>query len=191
MQPEENLPTPLDGQPICSIKRHPIGIFLIYLGAAVLFAIFAFIVLVVVPNVVTDPSKHDEATKLADLVLLASAVIGGIFVYICRRIYWGNSWEVTTDSITQISQTGLFEKQSSQLSLGHLEDVTAEQDGILAHMLNYGLLKVETAGEKGKFTFVYCPNPSYYAKQIQSAHEAYEQHQPGDNPTEMGSGEPG
>src|SRR6202011_6093270 len=91
------------------------------------------------------------------------------------RIYWGNSWIVTSDSVTQVSQTSLFKRQSSQLSLIHLEDVTAEQNGVLAHMFNYGLLRVETAGERSKFTFTFCPNPNFYAREILAAREAFEQ----------------
>jgi hypothetical protein len=90
-------------------------------------------------------------------------------------LYWGNSWVVTTDSITQVNQTGLFTRQSSQLSLANLEDVTAEQNGILAHAFNYGLLKAETAGEHSKFSFYYCPNPNLYAQQILHAREQFEQ----------------
>jgi hypothetical protein len=79
---------------------------------------------------------------------------------------------VTSDSLTQISQTSLFNRQSSQLALVNIEDVTAEQNGILAHMFNYGVIRVETAGERSKFVFTYCPNPNFYAQQILQAREA-------------------
>ncbi len=69
----------------------------------------------------------------------------------------------------------MFDKQSSQLSLGNLEDISAEQNGILTHMFNYGAVRVETAGERSKFFFNFCPNPNYYAQQILTARETFEQ----------------
>jgi hypothetical protein len=84
-----------------------------------------------------------------------------------------------------VQQTALFNKQSSQLSLGNLEDVTVEQNGILTHMFNYGVIKAETAGERSKFTFRYCPNPNLYAQQILNAREQFEQsHRGGKQPLE-------
>lgn len=59
--------------------------------------------------------------------------------------------------------------------MGNLEDVTTEKTGIFPHMFNYGVLKCETAGERSKFMFSYCPNPDYYAQQILDARERFEQ----------------
>ncbi len=53
--------------------------------------------------------------------------------------------------------------------------MTAEQNGILAKMFNYGVLKAETAGEHSKFTFTNCPNPTLYAQQIIQAREEFAQ----------------
>jgi uncharacterized membrane protein YdbT with pleckstrin-like domain len=77
--------------------------------------------------------------------------------------------------VTQVQQTGLFNKQSSQLSLENLEDVTAEKNGILAQMFNFGVIKCETAGERSKFVFPFCPNPTYYAQEILNARERFMQ----------------
>jgi len=127
-----------------------------------------------VPQHITT-SFGGRTTQIGSLVFVVVAVVTTVFLLITTKVYWGNRWILTTDSITQINQASLFNRQSSQLSLGNLEDVTAEQDGPVAHMLNYGLLKVETASESGKFVFVYCPNPNYYAQQVLAAREAFEQ----------------
>ena len=160
-------------QVICEIKRHPIGIIGIYIATGVLLVFLAVIAFVVIPH--SSSSNRAAMLVLAMLVFLVAAVLGLIFTFISSNIYWGNRWVLTSDSVTQISQTGLFDKQSSQLSLANLEDVTASQDGILAHLFNYGVIKVETAGERSKFMFPFCPNPNFYAQQILNAREQFEQ----------------
>jgi uncharacterized membrane protein YdbT with pleckstrin-like domain len=167
MQPGERV--------ICEIKRHPIGLFGIYLSSFLLLALLAVVIFIfgpqLFPNV--DESQLYSAGGIAFLILLVLVLL---FTYAASIVYNGNRWIVTTDSITQVTQTGLFAKQSSQLSMGNLEDITAEQNGILTQLFGYGLLKAETAGERSKFQFAFCPRPTYHAQCILGAREAFEQH---------------
>lgn len=161
-------------QIICEIKRHPIGIVGTYIGATLLFVLLALVGYLAIPSAVADYST----SKVYNYVtggLLILLVIELLYVWIVNIVYRGNRWIVTSDSITQVTQTGLFAKRNSQLSMGNLEDITAEQNGILPSMFNYGILKAETAGEHSKFRFLYCPNPNYYAQCILKAREAFEQ----------------
>jgi hypothetical protein len=61
-----------------------------------------------------------------------------------------------------------------------LEDVSADQNGILQSTLGFGTLKVETAGERSKFVFPFCPNPNDYARKIIAAHEEFLVSNPGE-----------
>jgi uncharacterized membrane protein YdbT with pleckstrin-like domain len=166
MQPGERV--------ICEIKRHPIGIFGIYLAAGVLVLALAAIAFILVPNTLGDGGSG-QLKALAAAGFAVMALLSLVFVFISNKIYWDNRVILTSDSITEVVRSGLFDKQSSQLSLGHLEDITAEQNGILPHMFDYGVLKVETAGERSRFVFAYCPQPNRYAQQILSAREVFEQ----------------
>ncbi len=148
---------------VCVIKRHPVGLFGVYGTCALVLLITAVLAFIVLPAIV------------GVLVFIVVLAISAVFAWIAATVYWGNSWTVTSDSLTQVSRTGLFSRQSSQLSLQDLEDVTAQQNGMLAGMLNFGVLRVETAGESSKFMFPYCPNPNYYAQQILKAREVFEQ----------------
>jgi uncharacterized membrane protein YdbT with pleckstrin-like domain len=107
------------------------------------------------------------------LAALAFAALIVMFAWIGAIIYKGNRWIVTSDSITQIQQISLFKKQTSQLSLENLEDVTFEQNNIIQTIFNYGTLKVETAGEHSKFQFPFCPNPKKCAVDVIEAHEVF------------------
>lgn len=157
-------------QVVCEIRRHPVGL----LG---LYASFIFVVVVAVTAIalaskfVPNFSSQEQAATALGAVIICALV--GLFTYVSVTVYKGNRWIVTSDSITQISQVSLFRKQTSQLSLANLEDVTVEQDGILQSMFGFGRLRAESAGERSKFVFDFCPKPSEYAKMIIGAHEAY------------------
>lgn len=57
--------------------------------------------------------------------------------------------------------------------MANIEDVTAEQNGILAELFGFGTLKAETAGERSNFHFLYCPEPNKYAQIILHARERF------------------
>jgi hypothetical protein len=160
---------------ICTIKRHPIGILGVY-GVCGLIAILTVVLsFALAPGIFSD-SNTNQILVASILVSVIVSAVCAAFALVATTVYWSNSWTLTTDSLTQVDRLSLFRRQSSQLSLESLEDVTAEQNGILTRIFNYGMLKVETAGERSKFTFMFCPNPNYYAAQILAAREAFDQH---------------
>lgn len=177
--PEQNIHNPLavmqpGEQNLCEIKRHPIGLIGVYGLSGFVLVGLAVVVFGLAPKFLTSFSTN-QVLEIGGFLYFIVAVFALAFVFIANKVYWGNRWVVTSDSITQVLQTSLFDKQTSQLSLGNLEDVTVEQNGLLPHMYNFGLLRCETAGERSKFVFTFCPNPNYYAKQILAARENFEQ----------------
>jgi uncharacterized membrane protein YdbT with pleckstrin-like domain len=165
---------------VADIKRHPFGIISLYILALIGFAAAIAAVVLVLPNLLPQ-SNTDEIMKYAIGVIGIVAALMLLMLAITTYLYWQNRWVVTSDSITQITQRGLFDRQVSQLSFYNLEDVTAEQHGIFPAMFNFGVLKVETAGERSKFSFLYCPDPNKYARTILNAREQFLQR------TEQGS----
>jgi hypothetical protein len=165
---------------ICQIRRHPIGLLGIHIMAGFMLLVSAVIIYGVLPNVLKSVATS-KIIGIGTLVFVIMAALTFGFLAIAHKIYWGNRWILTSDSLTQVSQLSLFDKQSSQLSLGNLEDVTAEQNGMMSHMFNFGVLRVETAGERSKFMFPYCPNPTSYAREILQAREKFEQGRSGAN----------
>jgi uncharacterized membrane protein YdbT with pleckstrin-like domain len=155
---------------VCHISRHPFGLFGVYTVTAFL-VILIFVGVGLLSHYVTSLTTQDKGFIFAGAI--AFMLIAFLYLYIAVTIYKGNRWIVTSDSITQITQTGLFQKQSSQLSLENLEDVTFEQKSMLQSMMGFGTLRVETAGEHSKFVFPYCPNPGSFARQIIRAHENF------------------
>ena len=159
---------------IFQIHRHPFGLLGIHITAGFMLLGAAVIIYGLLPHFLTSV-PHTKLYGIGTLAFVIIAAIMFIFLAITHKVYWGNSWILTSDSLTQVTQSSLFDKQSSQLSLANLEDVTAEQNGPLSHMINFGVLRVETAGERSKFMFPYCPTPNLYAQQVLQARENFEQ----------------
>jgi len=159
---------------ICDIKRHPFGIISMYVAAAfglIVVAVSAFLS----PNLFSQYSSTNSENIVT--FVQAGAVIFGVLIilvlFVATVVYWQNRWIVTDDSITQINQNSLFGRKVSQLSMENLEDITIEQEGFLQTMFNFGTLRAETAGERSKFIFQYCPDPKRYARAILEVHETF------------------
>ncbi|MEO6761373.1 MAG: PH domain-containing protein [Candidatus Saccharimonadales bacterium] len=154
---------------VCEIKRHPIGIIGTYVTSAIV-VVAVCVAAILAPEYIEVIRPYRAALALGAIII---TVISLLFAYVAAVVYKGNRWIVTSDSITQVEQTSLFNKKSSQLSMANLEDVTYEQNGIFQSMFGYGVIRAESAGDRSKFMMIYCPHPGVCAKQIISAHEEY------------------
>lgn len=159
---------------VADVRRHPVGLFLIYLQTIVGLGTAFFLIFILLPTFLetVDISKG-LGDSILNLLILISLVFGVVFLILSARIYRANQLIVTDENVTQILQIGLFRRKISELSMHNVEDVTAEQHGILQTLLNYGTLRIETAGEQNNFIFVYCPNPNAYAKAILDSRQMY------------------
>ncbi len=163
MQPGEQI--------ICEINRDPIGLLGMYITSGTIL-LLAAVAAIAAPRLVSDDLRHNVAIWGAiGFVIVAAFVV--LAAWITTRVYKGNRWIVTSDSLTQISQVSLFSRQSSQLSLHNLEDVTVQQNGIFQSSFNFGTLRAETAGERSKFVFPYCPDPNARARDILLTREKF------------------
>lgn len=178
MNPQEHLNKPLEELPqekvIFQIKRHPIGILTVYITSSILLIVMAVVAFGIAPRYLTSTSSI-EVYGIASVAYFIFLFLVLGFVYIAHMVYWDNSWTLSDESLSQVTRSSLFDKQSSHLSLGNLQDVTASQEGILPHLFHYGSLRVETAGEGSKFVFPLCPNPNLHAQYILEARERFEQ----------------
>lgn len=160
-------------QVIFIVKRHPIGIIAVYLGAAILLIAVAAFVFGVAPDTFQSVD-HSRATTIGAAGFGLVAILTLAFVWAYNLIYWNNAWIVTNTRITDVTQLSLFSKESSQMSLANLEDVTADKSGFLQTIFNYGVLRAETAGEVRNFEFKFCPNPDKYAAIMLDVREKFE-----------------
>ncbi len=159
---------------VADTRRHPIGLFILYLQTIVGLGLAFFLIILLLPTFLDTLDVSEAIAKsFLTLLILISLVFGVIFLILAASIYKANQLIVTDENITQVTQIGLFRRKISELSMHNVEDVTAEQHGIIQTFFNYGTLTIETAGEQHNFNFAYCPNPNAYAKAVLDARQMY------------------
>lgn len=156
---------------LAEIRKHPFGLYLIYLSG--IFVSLLILAVLLGLSYVAGQSNSDNAS-LQGLMILGGVVISVAVLgvtFIAGYLYNSNVIIVTNEKLAQVLYASLFNRKISQLSIGDVQDVTVQQNGIFPHWFNYGTIVIETAGEQQNYTFTYAPNPYEASKTIVSAHE--------------------
>ncbi len=153
---------------LIEVRKHPIGLVIVYTQTAIGMMASIALLFFILPTVFED---EGSAFLVAGALSFFALLFSGIVLAISTYIFVQNRIIVTDRNITQILQLGLFSRKVSQLNIVNVEDVTSEQRGILQTALNYGVLKIETAGEQSNFIYDFCPNSGNVAKIILDSRE--------------------
>lgn len=159
---------------VADIRQHFFGLITIYIQTAVGLILSLGMIFFFLEGALDSLGLNSAGAQAIALLLgLISVILSVVFMILSARVYNSNQLIVTDVNITQVNQAGLFNRKVSELSMSNVEDVTSQQNGVFATLLNYGTLKIETAGEQNNFLFKYCPNPNAYAKAILDARSQY------------------
>lgn len=161
-----HLPNAVPGEKIVHfLRRHPITLLPVAFGylLVILIPIVGFIYLYSnEPALVHDPVIFPIIVLLSSITFLYAWLI----LFQMFMDYYLDVWIVTTKRILNVEHTGLFNRVVSELRLYRIQDVTAQINGFLHTILNYGFLEIQTAGEKTRFVFEEIPNPMSVSKSI-------------------------
>jgi hypothetical protein len=82
--------------------------------------------------------------------------------------YYLDVWVVTNERVVKFQQNGLFNRTVSELRLLRVQDVSATTKGLLSTFVNFGEVRLETAGEQSEttFTFHQVPDPYHVSERI-------------------------
>ena len=80
--------------------------------------------------------------------------------------YYLDVWMVTDKRIIDIEQKSFFHRQTSVFRIERIQDITIETRGIIATLLNFGDIHVQTAGESQEFIMRGIANPKYMRRII-------------------------
>jgi hypothetical protein len=162
-----------DEKLIYEIRKHWFGLFLIYLVGS--FVIASLLAISLGAGLVRSSDFIGSSLSTLQLLAIASSLLLAILVSavtaISAYLYRTNVILVTSDKLAQLLNPTLFNRKISQLSIGDIQDATVVQKGLFPHLLNYGTIVIETAGEQQNYTFTYAPNPYECAKAIVNSHE--------------------
>lgn len=75
-------------------------------------------------------------------------------------------WHITNEHVIAINQKEIFEREESFMELGRIQDVFFERSGILGTVLNFGILRIQSAGTEQQFVMEYVADVENKAHKI-------------------------
>ncbi len=83
--------------------------------------------------------------------------------------YYLDVWVVTNRRIIDIEQHGLFRREIATMQFSKIQDVTTEVSGLLATLVGFGDLRVQTAGNEREFTIRGVSKPNDVRERLENA----------------------
>lgn len=111
--------------------------------------------------------------RLLFLILFLSTgwlVILWSLFFVVWTNYYLDVWILTDRKIIDVEQYSLFSRDVSEFRLDRVQNITVEVKGVVATLLKFGTLHVETAGTKKEFVFKNVPNPYSVRDEIMDWH---------------------
>ncbi|MDF2461093.1 MAG: hypothetical protein K0S68_496 [Candidatus Saccharibacteria bacterium] len=173
MAHKDGTPTPYgfdldEGEEITRIiKRHPMTLLPSWLTAATLTSAAALLTYV--------SGRYPDVFPIPGTMVLALAflmvMLAVIFIWVGLVNYRGNVLIFTNIHLVMAEQHGLFSHRVSQVHFTRIQDVTGHKHGIVQALFGYGVVEIQSAGEKTRFIFTGAPHPQQIADDALEIHE--------------------
>lgn len=120
-----------------------------------LFAAFSLLIPLFVSSIVFALPKSSEqfgnTTILSIIFILAWLFVVWNVVFIIWTNHFLDVLIVTNLHLIDIEQIGLWHREVSTLQLQKIQDISSKTDGIIASILHYGDLEIQSAGSLNNF----------------------------------------
>lgn len=155
---------------ILEVRKHWIvffshGLFLVFA------AVLPVILFIVFKRIIPVPIAFFEHTS----VWVFFYMIWLLGVWISFFIQWTNYyldvWYITEKRIIDVEQKRPFHREVSSIRFDKIQDITIEVKGVVATLLNYADVRVQTASESvGDFVMYTAANPERIREKVFSQH---------------------
>lgn len=146
----ESLHLDSDEHVILEVRKHWI-VFASEALALLMSAMFPFIIYIVVKIFVPQILPSIKLPGNGSALLLFLYCLWLLFLWASFFLQWTkyylDVWYVTEKRIIDISQKKIFDREISNLRFDKIQDVTIDIHGFIPTLLNFGNIKVQTAGE--------------------------------------------
>lgn len=153
------LPGKMEGEEIIKVIRKDVFIMfkriINFVLQIVLPILFFMMLQTIFPDIMQSPIGYPL------LIVLGGAYF--LFIWLLFFFsfidYYLNLWVITNYRIIDVHQEGFFARTISEQGFDKVQDITSEVQGIFPTIFKYGMVYVQTAGEKERFTFIDVPDP--------------------------------
>lgn len=124
-------------------------VFLFLLSVFVPIAVYILLEFFLDPSL-SIPISRDALFILKFFVYPAWVLLSWSLLFVQWTNYYLDVWYVTDKRIIDVEQKSLFNREISNLRFDRIEDVSLEVSGIIANMLGFADIHVQTASEDSK-----------------------------------------
>lgn len=145
--------------------RKMVGLLIVWLLPFILWNLF----LIYGGDIEFTPGQKITLTPNPELISFISAfwsLLIWMKLFAVWTDYYLDVWIVTDRRLVSIDQLGLFNRELSTLRMERIQDVTFSIEGIVATLLNFGDIHVQTAAEEREFVMSGVAHPDRVKRMI-------------------------
>lgn len=148
LNPDEKLIMLIRKHKIYYLKHSLVLIFLFSLPIAIYFALNSFF----------EELFNSEIITIYIIISATCYLTILFFSLLSWMNYYLDVWLITNERIIEYEQKSPFHRETSELMLESIEDVSARVEGIFPSLIKSGNIYVQTAGQAERFIFTDAPN---------------------------------
>lgn len=141
------------------LRPHPLTFLPKIIFCIILFLLPAgmyFLIGQLSPQTLVSPALYPVLVLGGSIYLLSIL----LFFFSSFTDYYLDISVVTNDRIIDFEQSGLFDREVSELDLFRIQDVTTEVKGVIGTFFDYGDIFVHTASDNARIIFQKVPHPN-------------------------------
>lgn len=146
-------------------------------AATILVAAAPLTLINILPDVL--PESAELIAVRFQVPLNFFAAIWALFAWMILAVNWTNYYLdvliITTKRVLDIEQKGLFARDIAETRIENIQDTRVEVVGLLASLLDFGNLYVQTAAAQDQFVIRNIRHPNAVKDAIAREHEALKQ----------------
>ncbi len=140
-----------DEHVIFQVRQHWFIFFSHFITMFFLAIIPAIFLVIVYATPIEITSSGRSIYSLVTFFYIAWIFILWMIGFVLWTDYYLDTWIVTSDKVINVEQKGLFRREISILHIDKIQDVTSDVRGAIKTFINYGDVKVQTAGKQNDF----------------------------------------
>lgn len=119
--------------------------------------------------------EHTDAIARTYAIGLALYPLWLLGIWISVFVFWTDYYldvlVITNKRVIEIEQIGMFSRNVSTFPLQNIQDITIGVHGMLATILDFGDIQIQTAGEREEFIVNNISHPEAVKKALSDAHD--------------------
>lgn len=145
------------------VRKHWFVPLLRSLNAAFMFLIPASLIMFVLSKKVAGGDLVTSALFGKPSFFVFGLALWGLILWLHYFSFWTDyqldGWIITNKRVIDVDQKGFFKRSVSSFRLERMQDATIEIHGIIATLLNFGDIHIQTAGTDEEFVLEDAPKP--------------------------------